>query len=118
MPNTHGLGLDMRPARLHELTLPTRYALWRKYIHGTELQNRIGPETFTDLLNQKQAIELVDQKGVTLCKVLNESKIQATLNELSLRPYQSFWPQLLSKLVKLANTVVFLLTSGTPRRTP
>lgn len=94
------MGNTMRPARLHELTLPTRYALWRRYIHGTDLQNKIGPQNFTDLLNQKQAIELVDQKGVTLCKVLNESKIQATLKELYSRPYQSFYSVLVSKLVK------------------
>lgn len=112
------MGHTMRPARLHELTLPTKYALWRRYIHGTDLQTQIGPETFTDLLNQNQAIELVNQKGTILCKVLNESKIQATLKELYLRPYQSFWPQLLSKLVKLANTVASLLTSGTRRQTP
>ena len=90
----------MRPARLHELTLPTRYALWRRYIHGTDLQNKIGPETLTDLLNQKQAIELVNQKGTILCKTLDESKIQATLKELYSKPYQSFYSVLVSKLVK------------------
>lgn len=112
------MGNTIRPARLHELTLPTRYALWRRYIHGTDLQNRIGPEAFTDLLNQNQAIELVNQKGTILCKTLNEKLIQETIQTIYLRPYQSFWPPLLSKLVKLANTAVSLLMSGTPRRTP
>ena len=79
----------MRPAKLHELNLPTRYAVWRKYIHGTDLQTQIGPETFTDLLNHKQAIELVNQKGTILCKTLNESLIQQALEELFSRPYQS-----------------------------
>lgn len=108
----------MRRARLHELILPTRYAVWRRYIHGTDLQTQIGPETFTDLLNQKQAIELVNQRGTILCKTLNEKLIQETIQTIYSRPYQSFWPQFLSKLAKLANTVVSLLTSGTPRRTP
>ena len=112
------MGNTIRPARLHELTLPTKYALWRKYIHSTGLQNKIGPEAFINLLTHRQAVELVDQKGTILCKTLNESKIQATLNELSLRPYQSFWPQLLSKLVRLANIAGCRQMSGTPRRTP
>ena len=94
------MGNTIRPARLHELTLPTRYAVWRRYIHDTDLQNRIGPETFTDLLNQKQAIELVNQKGIILCKTLNEKLIQETIQTIYLRPYQSFWPQLLSRLVR------------------
>jgi len=90
----------MRPARLHELNLPTRYAVWRKYIHGTDLQTQIGPETFTDLLNHKQAIELVNQKGTILCKTLNETLIQQTLQELYSRPYQSVWSLYFRKLVR------------------
>lgn len=112
------MGNTIRPAKLHELTLPTRYAVWRKYILNTDLQTQIGPEAFTDLLNQNQAIELVNQKGTILCKVLNESKIQATLKELYSRPYPSALLDYRYKLVKLVNTVVSLLTSGTPRRTP
>ncbi len=90
----------MRPARLHELNLPTRYAVWRKYIHGTDLQTQIGPETFTDLLNHKQAIELVNQKGTILCKTLNASLIQTVLEELYSRPYQSVWSLYFRKLVR------------------
>lgn len=108
----------MRRARLHELTLPTKYAIWRKYILNTDLQTQIGPEAFTDLLNQNQAIELVNQKGTILCKTLNEKLIQETIQTIYLRPYQSFWPQLLSKLVRLANIAGCRLMSGTPRRTP
>lgn len=105
----------MRPAKLHELTLPTRYAVWRKYIHGTELQTQIGPETFTDLLNKNQAIELVNQKGIILCKTLNETLIQQTLKELFSRPYQSVWSLYLLKLVK---RLISRPMNGTPKPTP
>lgn len=105
----------MRSARLHELTLPTRYAVWRKYIHGTELQTQIGPEAFADLLNQKQAIELVNQKGIILCKTLNETLIQQTLKELFSRPYQSVWSLYLLKLVKRLTSRPM---SGTHKPTP
>ena len=108
------MGSPMRPAKLHELTLPTRYAVWRKYIHGTDLQTQIGTETFTDLLNQKQAIELVNQKGIILCKTLNETLIQQTLKELFSRPYQSVWSLYLLKLVKRLTSRPM---SGTPKPT-
>lgn len=89
----------MRKAKLHELTLPTRYKLWRAYLYGTDLQNKIGPQAFTDLLNQKQAIELVNQKGTILCKTLNETLINQAIKEISSRPYQSLLSAYLSKLV-------------------
>ena len=90
----------MRPAKLHELRLPSKYALWRRYIHGTDLQTRIGPERFTQTLTQRGAIELVSWKGAVKCKTLNETLIKQVLNELYSRPYQSFWSVLVSKLVK------------------
>lgn len=80
----------MRKARLHELRLPSKYALWRKYIYGTELQTKIGPEKFTQLLIQRKAIELVSWKGWTKCKTLNEKVIYEVIKELYSRPYQSF----------------------------
>lgn len=90
----------MRKAKLHELTLPSKYALWRRYIHGTDLQTRIGPERFTQLLNQWQAIELVQTNGAIKCKTLNETLIKQAIESIYSRPYQSFWSVLYSKLVK------------------
>ena len=90
----------MRKAKLHELRLPSKYALWRQYIYGTDLASRIGPERFTQLLTDRQAIELVDQKGSVKCKTLNETLIKQVLNELYSRPFQPYWSQAFSKLVK------------------
>ena len=90
----------MRKAKLHELRLPSKYALWRKYVWGTELQNRIGPERFTQTLAQRGAIELVSWKGAIKCKTLNEKLIHEIIESIHSRPYQSFWSVLVSKLVK------------------
>lgn len=83
----------MRPAKLHELTLPTKYQLWRRLVHGTPLAQVIGPDRLCKLLTTKQAIELVDLKGNTLCNVLNESKINEVLQSLYCQPWQACWPQ-------------------------
>ena len=90
----------MRPAKLHELRLPSKYALWRKYIWGTELQNRIGPERFTQFLTQRGAIELVSWKGAVKCKTLNEALIKTILIELSNAPFKSWFSVLFYRLVK------------------
>jgi hypothetical protein len=90
----------MRKAKLHELKLPSKYALWRRYIYGTELQTQIGPERFTKLLNQRQAIELVNWKGSVKCKTLDETKIKETLKDLSNEPLRSWFSVWLFRLVK------------------
>ena len=90
----------MRPAKLHELRLPSKYALWRRYIHGTELQNQIGPERFTQTLTQRGAIELVSWKGAVKCKTLNETLIKQALEDLSQEPLRSWFSVLVSRLVK------------------
>lgn len=91
----------MRPAKLHELYLPSRYLLWRKYIFDTKLQNFIGPERFTSLLETRQAIELVEWKGFTKCKVLNEKLIQEVIEELNLKPYSGFFAGYASRLAQV-----------------
>lgn len=91
----------MRPAKLHELRLPTKYALWRKYIYDTELATQIGVERFIQLLTSKQAIELVQTKGLIKCKTLSEQKIQETIKELYSKPFQSFFAVYFSKAAKL-----------------
>lgn len=93
----------MRPAKLHELTLPTKFGLWFKYIYNTELASTIGIERFTELLLKRQAIELVDQKGITLCKTLDATKIKEAISELYLNPYPSFWDWL-SRLARTKAT--------------
>lgn len=90
----------MRPAKLHELRLPSKYALWRRYIHGTDLQTRIGPERFTQTLTQRGAIELVSWKGVVKCKTLNETLIKQALDDLSNEPLRSWFSVLVSRLVR------------------
>ena len=90
----------MRPAKLHELRLPSKYALWRRYIHGTDLQTRIGPERFTQLLTSRHAIELVSWKGAVKCKTLNEKLIHEVIESIHSRPYQSVWSLYFHKLVK------------------
>ena len=90
----------MRKAKLHELRLPSKYALWRQYIYGTDLASRIGPERFTQLLTDRQAIELVDQKGSVKCKTLNEMLIKQALDDLSNEPLRSWFSVLVSRLVK------------------
>lgn len=90
----------MRKAKLHELRLPSKYALWRKYVWGTELQNRIGPERFTQFLTQRGAIELVSWKGAIKCKTLNETLIKQALDDLSNEPLRSWFSVLVSRLVK------------------
>ena len=90
----------MRKAKLHELRLPSKYALWRQYIYGTDLASRIGPERFTQLLTDRQAIELVDQKGSVKCKTLNEMLIKQALDDLSNEPFRSWFSVLVSRLVK------------------
>lgn len=90
----------MRPAKLHELRLPSKYALWRKYVWGTELQNRIGPERFTQTLTQRGAIELVSWKGAVKCKTLNETLIKQALDDLSQEPLRSWFSVLVSRLVR------------------
>ena len=90
----------MRPAKVHELRLPSKYALWRKYVWGTELQNRIGPERFTQTLTQRGAIELVSWKGAVKCKTLNETLIKQALDDLSNEPLRSWFSALVSRLVK------------------
>lgn len=91
----------MRKAKLHELRLPTRYMVWKNYIHGTSLQHQVGPERFTDILINRQAIELVNWKGFVKCKTLDEQKIKAVIQELSLRPYSGFWYYFSSQLARL-----------------
>lgn len=90
----------MRPAKLHELRLPSKYALWRRYIHGTDLQTRIGPERFTQTLTQRGAIELVSWKGSIKCKTLNEALIKQALDDLSNEPLRSWFSVLVSRLVR------------------
>lgn len=90
----------MRKAKLHELRLPSKYALWRKYVWGTELQNRIGPERFTQFLTQRGAIELVSWKGAIKCKTLNETLIKQAIDDLSQEPLRSWFSVLVSRLVK------------------
>jgi len=90
----------MRPAKLHELMLPSQYALWRRYIYGTDLQTQIGPERFTKLLNQNQAIELVQKNGAIKCKVLNETLINQILTQLSEEPLRSWLSVAFYKLAK------------------
>lgn len=90
----------MRKAKLHELRLPSKYALWFKYIHGTELQTKIGPENFAKLLESRRAIELVSLKGWIKCKTLNETEIRNVLSDLYSIPYQSFLSVYFSRLVQ------------------
>ena len=96
----------MRKAKLHELTLPTRYKLWRSYLYGTELQNRIGPEAFADLLTQSQAIELVNQKGTILCKTLNKTLIEKTIEDLNSKPWEYFAPLSFYKVARVFKRLV------------
>lgn len=90
----------MRPAKLHELRLPSKYALWHRYIHGTDLQTWIGPERFTQTLTQRGAIELVSWKGAVKCKTLNETLIKQALEDLSNEPLRSWFSALVSRLVR------------------
>jgi len=105
----------MRPAKLHELCLPTQYEVWRRYVEGTDLQHRIGPAKFAELLNQRQAIELVQTKGYIKCKIKSETKIQAALTELYSRPYQSLFWASVSKLAKRINSALMSGTQGPTR---
>lgn len=91
----------MRPAKLHELGLPSKYMVWRKYIHGTKLQSFIGPERFTSLLETRRAVEFVDWKGFTKCKVLNEKIIQEVIEELNLKPYSGLFSGYASRLAQV-----------------
>lgn len=90
-----------RKAKLHELILPTKYQLWHKYVWNTKLDRIIGVDQFADLLNKRQAIEFVDQKGFILCKTLNESKIQDFLAEVCLEPYKLWWQWQLLRLARI-----------------
>jgi hypothetical protein len=92
----------MRDAKLHELLLPTRYGLWFRYIHGTGLETKIGPDRFTKYLETKHAIEFVNLKGDTRCKIISETELQACLSELSRRPLESLLSARVSRLVQRA----------------
>lgn len=94
------MGNTIRPAKLHELTLPSKYAIWRRYIHGTDLQTRIGPERFIQFLTQRGAIELVSWKGAVKCKTLNETLIKQALEDLYNEPLRSWFLVLVSRLVR------------------
>jgi hypothetical protein len=105
----------MRKAKLHELNLPSRYALWHKYIHGTDLQSQVSPERFTNLLTQRQAIELVNWKGSIKCKTLNEMLIKKALEDLSNEPLRSWFSVWFYRLAKRQATS--RPTNGTPEPT-
>jgi hypothetical protein len=90
----------MRKAKLYELKLPSKYALWRRYVWGTELQSQVSPERFSQILTQRQAIELVNWKGSIKCKTLDETKIKETLKDLSNEPFRSWLSVWLFRLVK------------------
>jgi hypothetical protein len=101
----------MRPAGLHELALPSQYALWYRYTNNTALQTRIGPIAFTNLLNQRGAIELLNLKGYTVCKTLNKNQIHETLLDLYSQPFYSeslyfshFW-QATKQRLKLRHSI-------------
>lgn len=97
----------MRDAKLHELLLPTRYGLWFRYIHGTGLETKIGPDAFTKYLETRQAIEFVNLKGDTRCKIINENQFQNCLLDLSREPLQSFFSVRVSRLVQRVHEATF-----------
>jgi len=82
----------MRKAKLHEIRLPTPYAVWYRYVYGTDLQNQIGPNRFATLLEKNEALELLKHNGGIKCKILNETKIKQVLDQLQSEP----WPSWLS----------------------
>jgi hypothetical protein len=84
------LKLSNKPA---DFIHPSPYEVWRKYVHWTSLQNRIGPWKFALFLHEHRAIELFyfrEKRERNLkCKLLNTSKIPALLESLKTSPWLS-----------------------------
>jgi len=91
----------MRPAKLHEYALPSPFVVWSKYTQDTPLQNKMGPMAFIRILEKQGAAELVNQKGVIICKILDEKKVATTISLILTRPYWLFSQLLAYKLAKL-----------------
>lgn len=95
------------------MSLITPYQLWALYIADTDLQSKIGPNRFAELLTKNQAIELIQSKGYLKCKILNKQKIEATLLQLQSGPWASLFSLWAFKLAKRLRS---LQNSGRPEQ--
>lgn len=81
---------------------PSPYQVWRQYVKGTTLENRIGPWKFALYLHKHHALELFYfnqiKKENLKCKLLNTSKIPELLESLK----TSAWLSPLSWVSQLA----------------
>ena len=78
----------MRPAELHELTLPSPTALWFKHVYNTPLASFLSQDKMIELLVINGSIELLSTNLGVICKTLNEELIESSL--LLLQPWQLY----------------------------
>jgi len=80
-----------KQATLYEKGLPTPVQFWLKQVMPRSIMCFIGQERFAFICFKRQAIELVHNKGVVLCKITSQQRLLEIVDSLYGNPFQDFW---------------------------
>lgn len=94
----------MRQAKLHELAYPSTYFVWYKYAYPSKIKTMVNPDRFAEVLERNGAIELINLRGHIICKILDKTKIDESIEQIWAESlYSPLW-HWLRKLVRRATT--------------